>query len=75
MAINNFEEIKKFFYFNEANNMFFHCQIVQRAKDHKGEKVREGTIKTYFIRSREHLEKVMPEIVLLCEHYKARGWW
>lgn len=54
--------------------MFFHCQIVQRAKDHKGEKVREGAIKTYFIRSREHLERVMPEIVLLCEHYKARAY-
>lgn len=74
MAINNFEKIKGFFYFNEANNMFFHCQIVQRAKDHKGEKVREGAIKTYFIRSREHLERVMPEIVLLCEHYKARAY-
>lgn len=34
------------FYFNEANDMFMHCQIVQRAKDHKGERVREGAIKT-----------------------------
>lgn len=49
--IDNFELIKSLFYFNEANDMFFHCQIVQRAKDHKGEKVREGAIKTYFIRS------------------------
>lgn len=40
--VDNFELIKSMFYFNEANNMFFHCQIVQRAKDHKGEKVREG---------------------------------
>lgn len=35
--IDNFELIKSLFYFNEANNMFFHLQIVQRAKDHKGE--------------------------------------
>lgn len=62
------------FYFNEANDMFMHCQIVQRAKDHKGEKVREGALKTYFIRSREHLERVMPEIILLCEHYGARAY-
>lgn len=74
MAINNLEKIKEFFYFNEANDMFFHCQIVQRAKDHKPNKVREKAIKTYFIRSREHLEKVMPEIILLCEHYKARAY-
>lgn len=39
--VDNFELIKSMFYFNEANDMFFHCQIVQRAKDHKGEKVRE----------------------------------
>lgn len=49
--VDNFELIKSMFYFNEANDMFFHCQIVQRAKDHKGEKVREGAIKTYFIKS------------------------
>lgn len=54
--IDNFELIKPLFYFNEANNMFFHCQIVRRAKDHKPDKVKEGAIKTYFIRSREHLE-------------------
>ena len=51
--IDNFELIKSLFYFNEANDMFFHLQIVQRAKDHKGEnkKVKESAIKTYFIRS------------------------
>lgn len=27
--IDNFELIKPLFYFNEANNMFFHCQIVK----------------------------------------------
>lgn len=72
--LNNIELIKPMFYFNEGNNMFFHCQIVQRAKDHKGEKVREGAIKTYFIRSKEHLDRVMPEIILLCEHYGARAY-
>lgn len=72
--INNIKLILPHFYFNEANNMFMHCQIVQRAKDHKGEKVREGAIKTYFIRSREHLERIMPEITLLCEHYGARAY-
>lgn len=72
--IDNFELIESMFYFNEANDMFFHCQIVQRAKDHKGEKVREGAIKTYFIRSAEHLMRVKDEIILLCEHYKARAY-
>lgn len=72
--IDNFELIKPLFYFNEANNMFFHCQIVRRAKDHKPDKVEEGAIKTYFIRSREHLESLREEIILLCEHYGARAY-
>lgn len=72
--INNIDLILPYFYFNEGNNMFMHCQIVQRAKDHKGERVRKNIIKSYFIRSREHLEKVMPEIILLCEHYGARAY-
>ena len=74
--IDNFELIKSLFYFNEANDMFFHLQIVQRAKDHKGEnkKVKEGAIKTYFIRSREHLDSLKEEIILLCEHYGARAY-
>ena len=45
--IDNFELIKPLFYFNKTNNMFFHCQIVQRAKDHKPHKVKEGAIQTY----------------------------
>lgn len=74
--IDNFELIKSLFYFNEANDMFFHLQIVQRAKDHKGEnkKVKEGAIKTYFIKSREHLDSLKEEIILLCEHYGARAY-
>lgn len=72
--IDNFELIKPLFYFNEANNMFFHCQIVQRAKDHKPNKVKEGAINTYLIRSREHLDKLKDEIILLCEHYGARAY-
>lgn len=74
--IDNFELIKSLFYFNEANDMFFHLQIVQRAKDHKGEnkKVKESAIKTYFIRSREHLDRVREEVIFLCEHYGARAY-
>lgn len=72
--IDNFNKIYPLFYFNEVNEMFMHCQIVQRAKDHKGSKVKEGAIKTYFIRSQEHLKKLKEEIVLLCNYYKARAY-
>lgn len=72
--VDNFDLIRPMFYFNEANNMFFHCQIVQRAKDHKPNKVKEGAIKTYFIRSIEHFDRIKDEIILLCEHYGARAY-
>ena len=72
--VDNFDLIRAMFYFNEANNMFFHCQIVQRAKDHKPNKVKEGAIKTYFIRSAEHFDRIKDEIILLCEHYGARAY-
>lgn len=72
--VDNFDLIRPMFYFNEVNNMFFHCQIVQRAKDHKPNKVKEGAIKTYFIRSTEHFDRIKDEIILLCEHYGARAY-
>ncbi len=76
MKIDNFELIKRFFYFNEANNMFFFLQIVRRAKDHKGEekKTKEKAIKTYIVTSREYLDSIRDEVILLCEHYGARAY-
>lgn len=72
--VDNFNLIEPLFYFNEANNMFFHCQIVQRAKDHPEKKVRERSIQTYLIRSKSHLLELKDEIILLCNHYKARAY-
>lgn len=73
MLINNLELIAPLLPKN--NQMVFcHMQIVCRAKDHKDEKVKEGAIKTYFIRDEGHLRKVMPEVILLCEHYGARAY-
>lgn len=74
IIVDNFELIKPLFYFNEANNMFFHCQIVQRAKDHKPNKIKERTITSYFIKSRDHLDSLKEEIILLCNHYNARAY-
>ena len=73
MIINNLELIAPLL--PKDNPMVFcHMQIVCRAKDHKDEKVKEGAIKTYFIRDEEHLRKIMPEVILLCEHYGARAY-
>lgn len=60
MLINNLELIAPLLTENNPE-VFCHMQIVCRAKDHKGEKVKGGAIKTYFIRSEKHLRKLMPE--------------
>ena len=73
MLINNLELIAPLLP-KDNPEVFCHMQIVCRAKDHKGEKVKEGAIKTYFIRDEEHLRKVMPEVIFLCEHYGARAY-
>ena len=73
MIINNLELIAPLLPKNNPE-VFCHMQIVCRAKDHKDEKVKEGAIKTYFIRDEEHLRRIMPEVILLCEHYGARAY-
>lgn len=73
MLINNLELIAPLLPKNNPK-VFCHMQIVCRAKDHKDEKVKEGAIKTYFIRDEEHLRRIMPEVILLCEHYGARAY-
>lgn len=74
MAIDNFDRIKDLFYFNEGNNMFFHCQILRRGKDHPDLPAANKLIQSWLVRSREHLDKLKEEIVFLCEHYKARAY-
>ena len=73
MLINNLELIAPLLPKNNPE-VFCRMQIVCRAKDHKDEKVKEGAIKTYFIKNEEHLRKIMPEVILLCEHYGARAY-
>lgn len=70
--IDNFNLIKNFLSFTEDSNSFMHCQIVKRAKDFKDNKIKEGSIKTYFIRSKNHLEQLKPEIIAIAEALRAR---
>lgn len=72
--IDNSELIKSLINFNENNKVFLHCQIVQRNKDFPKKKIKEKAIQSYFIRSKEHLDRLMPEIKLLCDFYGARAY-
>lgn len=72
--IDNFKLIEKLIYFDETSNLFFHCQIIRRTKDSEDTKGKNKHIGTYFIKSVEQLNRLKKEIVLLCEHYKARAY-
>ena len=71
--VNNFEEIGDFLEWNNPNEFYF-LQIIQRKKD--GNVTDTGnngyrTIKTYYIYSKEQLEKKKDKIIELCESNNA----
>lgn len=66
--IDNFEHIKKLFYFNEADNMFFHCIISKKVKNQNFERI---VIKNYLIKSKEELDELKDEIIFVCNKYNA----
>ena len=72
--INNFELVKSLFYFNEANDMFMHLQVIRRGKDHPNLPAANRTIQTYYVQSKEHLDRIKDEVIQLCEMYGARAY-
>lgn len=72
--IDNFDLIKSLFYFNEANNLFYHLQVIRRGKDHPNLPAANRTIMTYYVQSAEHLEKIKNEVISLCEIHGARAY-
>ena len=72
MSINNLGKIKTLLSFNSEDD-FYHLQIIKRKKEHPGLGSNSMVIKTYYIKSIEHLEKVISEIICICNFHNARG--
>lgn len=72
--IDNFNIIKTLMSFGENDNLFMHLQILRRGKDHPGLPAANKLIKSWLVRSVEHLDSIKDEIIFLCEHYKARAY-
>ena len=72
--IDNFEIVKSLMDFEEKDNMFVHVQVLRRGKDHPDLPAANKLIKEWVVRSREYLDKIKEEVVLLCEHCKARAY-
>lgn len=70
--INNLEQIKKIIEFDSEDD-FYHLQIIKRKKEHKELGSNSMIVKTYYVKSYDHLDKIMPEIICLCDFHNARG--
>ena len=79
--IDNFDLIKSLLCFDNEDEFYF-LQVIQRKKDRKdveldvkyvGSNNHSRLIKAYYIYSVEQLERYKPEIVALCEMFKARA--
>lgn len=77
MSINNIDLITPLFNFEDKND-FYMLYIFKRKKDQpEGEKQNSQsvrTIKTYTVTSKEYLAEKLPEIISLCEMFKARAY-
>lgn len=73
MATDNFERILKLLTF-ESDDDFYHLQVIKRKKEHPELGSNSQVIKTYYIKSVDHLDAVRPEIVSLCDFHGARAY-
>jgi len=69
---NNFELIKSLLQF-DSDDDFYHLQIIKRKKENPEIGSNSYVVKTYYIRSVSHLEKVADEIFYLCDFANARA--
>lgn len=72
--IDNFDLIGSMIDFGEEGGLFMHLQILRRGKDHPGLPAANKLIRSWLVRSAEHLASLKEEVVFLCEHYKARAY-
>lgn len=73
-TIDNFDRIKSLMPFGECDNLFLHLQILRRGKDHPDLPAANKLMKSWLVRSVEHLDSLKDEVVFLCEHYGARAY-
>lgn len=70
--VNNISKIQNLLQFNSEDD-FYHLQIIKRKKEHKELGSNSMIIKTYYIKSLDHLDKIAPEMISLCDFHNARG--
>ena len=69
---NNFQQISNLLQFRSDDD-FYHLQIIKRKNDHPEIGSNSLVIKTYYIKSEDHLAKVESEIIALCDLHGERA--
>lgn len=73
MTIDNFSQISHLIKFDSEDDFYF-LQIIQRKKEHEELNSNNRVIKSYYIKSVDHLLKMKDEIVKLCDVFNARAY-
>ena len=71
--LNNFKQITEFIQFDSEDDFYF-LQIIKRKKENPELEANARVIRTYCIRSKEHLSDKMNEIISLCNTNNARAY-
>jgi hypothetical protein len=71
--INNFRQITHLLKFDNEDD-FYHLQIIKRKKENPELGSNSYVVRTYCIRSKEHLVDKMDEIINLCLNHNARAY-
>lgn len=74
MEIDNFDIVKTLMPLQESDRQFMHLQILRRGKDHPELPAANKLMKSWLVRSGEHLDSLKEEVMFLCEHYTARAY-
>lgn len=70
--VDNFELVKKFMI--TEPDVFYHTTVIRRGKDHPDLPAANKTINTWLVRGPMALDRLRPDIELLCKAYGARAY-
>ncbi len=71
MTVDNFNQIRELLEFDSEDDFYF-CQILKRKKENKELGSNSHVVKTYYLKSKEDLDKDKGEMICLAEYHNAR---
>lgn len=73
MIIDNFQQIGVLLDFKD-DDTFYHLQILMRRKEHPSLGRNSVCLRTYYVKSLSHFDKIRDEVIKMCEAFNARAY-